>query len=301
MKRVSAQAQSGARHDASVRGPGSETTSRFKFGKNWRAFLTVLDDARIDEAERSLREMLRVPDLQGRSFLDVGSGSGLFSLAARRLGAQVHSFDYDRASVECTRELRRRYFSNERQWVVEQGSILDTAYLTTLGTFDVVYSWGVLHHTGAMWQALDNIWRVVSPGGMLYISIYNDQGRRSRYWTVVKRTYNRLPEATRFLVLAPAFILLWGPTFLRDTLLGDPLRSWRCYGGVRGMHPWRDLVDWVGGYPFEVATPDKIFEFFRATGFNLVTLKTVGGSLGCNEFVFERVAGAGKLSGLTRQ
>src|SRR2546423_4135246 len=130
--------------------------ARFEFGKNWSRFLAELDDRRIARAEESLREMLEITDLRGKNFLDVGSGSGLFSLAARRLGARVHSFDYDPQSVACTRELRRRFFPDDAQWQVEEGSALDEKFVRALGTVDVVYSWGVLHHTGAMWRALEH-------------------------------------------------------------------------------------------------------------------------------------------------
>src|SRR6266705_3076841 len=168
------------------------TESRFEFGKNWGRFLTVLDDERIAEAERSLTKMLEVTDLRGRSFLDVGSGSGLFSLAAKRLGARpVHSFDYDADSVACTRELKRRFYANDADWTIEQGSVLDKPYLQALGTFDIVYSWGVLHHTGDMWRALGNATDLVSPGGRLFIALYNDQGSTSRRWLAIKRVYNR--------------------------------------------------------------------------------------------------------------
>ena len=138
---------------------------RFKFGANWARFLTVLDDQRIKKAEESLKEMLRVESLAGKRFLDVGSGSGLFSLAARRLGAVVYSFDYDPQSAACTQELKRRYFPDDNEWTVEEGSVLDRDYLDRLNRFDVVYSWGVLHHTGAMWQALENVAPLVNGGG----------------------------------------------------------------------------------------------------------------------------------------
>src|SRR5262245_19550353 len=124
--------------------------TRFEFGKNWTRFLESLSDIRIREAETSLREMLGVKSLHDKSFLDIGSGSGLFSLAARRLGARVHSFDYDRHSVACAAELKRRYFPNDSHWTIAQGSVLDDEYMLSLGQFDIVYSWGVLHHTGAM-------------------------------------------------------------------------------------------------------------------------------------------------------
>ncbi len=110
---------------------------RFAFGANWTRFLGVLSEERIAEAERSLREMLGVENLRGRSFLDAGSGSGLFSLVARRLGARVA--DCDPMSVACTRELRRRYFADDADWRVEEGAPLVAAYLSSLGTFDVVY------------------------------------------------------------------------------------------------------------------------------------------------------------------
>src|SRR3954454_16328911 len=116
---------------------------RFEFGENWRRFLDVLDEERITRAERSLRDMLGVESLSGRSFLDIGSGSGLFSLAARRLGAErVHSFDFDPQSVACTRELRRRYFGDDPRWTIEQRSVLEEGFVEGLGRWDVVYSGG---------------------------------------------------------------------------------------------------------------------------------------------------------------
>jgi len=266
---------------------------RFEFGENWQRFLAVLDEERIRQSERSLREMLEAERLDGLRFLDVGCGSGLSSLAARRLGASVVSFDVDPQSVACAQTLRERYLPNDPAWRIEEGSALDETYLKSLGTHDLVYSWGVLHHSGRMWQSLANVAPLVAEGGKLWIAIYNDQGRLSRLWLRVKRSYAMVPQPLRPLYVAAVM----GPRLLASMAVSvvsrnpDPARGTgplTDYKRNRGMSRWHDLVDWVGGYPFEVAKPEQIFEFFRARGFSLVKLRTVGGALGCNEFVFER-------------
>ncbi|MGO8697820.1 MAG: class I SAM-dependent methyltransferase [Limisphaerales bacterium] len=265
---------------------------RFAFGENWSHFLRELNDHRVRLAEQSLRDTLEVKSLTGKRFLDIGSGSGLFSLAARRLGAIVYSFDYDRQSVACTAELKCRYFRDDFDWTIEAGSVLDKGFLESLGQSDVVYSYGVLHHTGNMWQALDNAGCLVRPGGKLFIAIYKDNGRVSKRWLKVKQTYNRLPPNLRWLVLWPAFIRLWGPQTIRDLLTGRPFYTWRHYGEctLRGMSPYWDVVDWVGGLPYEVATPGEIFHFYHDRGFALQRLKTPVGGHGNNEFVFHAQA-----------
>jgi 2-polyprenyl-3-methyl-5-hydroxy-6-metoxy-1,4-benzoquinol methylase len=260
---------------------------RFKFGDNWIRFLSVLNDDRILQAEQSLTEILGVPP-HGKTFIDVGSGSGLFSLAARRLGAYVYSFDYDSQSVACTAELKRRYFPGDASWTVAQGSALDREYLAGLGQFEVVYSWGVLHHTGAMWDALDNVSRLVADGGLLFVAIYNDQGKISRRWKKVKHAYTSSSKPIQAGIALTVCVMQWWRRWLKDLLKLRPFESWRQYGLLRGMSPWRDIVDWVGGYPFEVAKPEQIFSFYHTRGFVLERLKTDGGGLGCNEFVFSK-------------
>jgi 2-polyprenyl-3-methyl-5-hydroxy-6-metoxy-1,4-benzoquinol methylase len=261
---------------------------RFAFGANWKRFLQHLDEDRIRKAEESLKTMLGVRSLDERTFLDIGSGSGIFSLAARRMGAKVVSFDFDPQSVACAEELRRRFFPNDHGWKVGRGSVLDEGYMNGLGRFDIVYSWGVLHHTGDMWRALEHAARAVRPGGKLLVAIYNDQGRASQMWTRVKKAYNRLPRPLRFLILVPAFMRLWGPTMLRDLIRLKPLAAWRGYSEMRGMSPWHDVMDWVGGWPFEVAKPEEVFDFCRARGFQLERLATCGGGIGCNEYLLVR-------------
>lgn len=263
---------------------------RFEFGANWTRFLASLNEERIEEAKMSLRIKLGVETLEGKSFLDIGSGSGLFSLAARMLGAYVYSFDYDPYSVACTNELKRRYFAEDKHWLIKEGSVLDKNYLSNLGRFDVVYSWGVLHHTGNMWEAFSNIIPLVTDGGLLFLAIYNDAGRSSVIYRKIKKLYCTAPEPFRTILLFAVLVRLWGLTTIRDLAFGRPGSTWNSYSKNRGMSAWHDVVDWVGGYPYEVAKPEEIFDFFITHDFVLQKLKTCAGGHGCNEFVLKKLS-----------
>lgn len=261
---------------------------RFGFGKNWKLFLKSLSPERINEAEKSLKEWLNVDSLAGKKVLDVGAGSGLFSLAAKNLEAEVFSFDYDADSVECVQYLKEKFYKGDKKWQIERGDILSKEYLSKFDKFDIVYSWGVLHHTGNMYQAFENIQELVKKDGILYISIYNDQGRKSRKWKRVKKLYNRCPSILRFFIIVPSFVELWFPAFVYDLLRLKPFYTWKNYASHRGMSPWRDVIDWIGGYPFEVARPEEVFDFFHSRGFELEKMHTEGKGSGCNQFVFKR-------------
>ena len=262
---------------------------RFEFGKNWSRFLSTLNRDRIRAAEVSLLGMLRCTNLEAKSFLDIGCGSGLFSLAAKRLGARVHSFDYDPQSVACARQLKSRFFPQDGNWVVEEGSVLDLEYVQSLGRFDVVYAWGVLHHTGDMWKALDNAQFAVNDGGALFIAIYNDVGGTSRFWRKVKRLYcSGLPG--RVFVVGVFLPYFAGRNLAKDLLrLRNPWRRYAEYKKNRGMSMLHDWNDWFGGYPYEVAKAEELLGFYRERGFFLQEMKTVRG-IGNNQFVFKRAA-----------
>ena len=261
---------------------------RFGFGANWNRYARKIDEPRIREAEASLREMLQLDTLAGMTFLDAGCGSGLFSLAARNLGARVRSCDFDRDSVATTAALRDRFRPGDEDWIVGEGSLLDPEFLVSLGTHDIVYCWGVLHHTGQMWQALDNVVARVAPGGRLFISIYNRQAVWTHVHTAMKRAYVQAGPVGRTGILAGFAGFQFARCLAADALRGrNPLARYLGTAG-RGMSVWHDWVDWVGGYPYEVAKPEEVFGAVAEHGFTLTALRTCGGHAACNQFVFRR-------------
>ena len=261
----------------------------FSFGRNWKDYVeSHLTPERERVAVASLVEFLERTDLKDLYFMDLGCGSGLFSLAAYRLGARrIVSVDVDPFSVECTNRLWESVGSPEI-WQVAQGSILDKNCTERLEPADIVYAWGSLHHTGAMWDAIRNASELVARGGFFYLAIYNKvEGRSSSaFWLKVKKFYNRASTPTKRL-MELAYVMRYQvvPELVR---FRNPFSCWHSYSKRRGMSPWIDVRDWLGGYPYEFSAADEIFRFCsRECGFTLVNLRTVN-SLGLNEFLFHR-------------
>lgn len=265
---------------------------RFEFGSNWKKFLSKINSQTIEAAVQSLQENLEEQSLQGKTFLDIGCGSGLFSLAARKLGARVTSFDFDPHSVECTTLLKNKYFPEDDQWEIHQSSVLCSSDMKSFDEYDIVYSWGVLHHTGDMWKALENTISHSRDDGKVFVALYNDQGVRSRVWWWVKKIYVKLPSPLKIIYSFLICTLTIGQSFFISCLTGNVRKFFRrvlAYDKAsgRGMSWWRDQVDWIGGFPFEVSKPEEIFTFFHKNGYSLERLKTCGGGFGCNEYVFK--------------
>jgi len=258
----------------------STERERFAFGQNWEYFAKHLQQQDYFRAKQSLQQL--IGELTDKSFLDVGCGSGLFSIAASALGARcVLGFDVDAQAVKTARSLVEKIAQwdpairpEDIEFKVE--SILNENL--SLERFDVVYSWGVLHHTGQMYKAFDRIRDLVADDGLLVVAIYNKHWT-SPLWRAIKRTY----------VVSPRLVqvgLVWA--ILLAKLSAGLLSGKNPFKRARGMRFYTDLVDWVGGYPYEYASVDEVTSYFTARGFELKKLKPTTGCTGCNEFVFER-------------
>jgi len=262
----------------SWRVPVNDIGPRFKFGRNWLRYSKTIDEMAAASATDGLKQLLRGHSLTGKRFLDIGCGSGLHSIAASRLGAgSVTAFDYDADSVEATRRNFAR-FSSLAQPTQSRGNIL---HHNIRGTFDVVYSWGVLHHTGDMWQAISNSAQLVEDDGLLVIAIYK-KTRLCGAWTAIKRLYSNSGPSLRFCMAA---------VFLTPLFLGKILTRQKF---TRGMSWYYDAIDWLGGYPYQSATPDEIVEFVGKAGFAALATVNTGRIYGifgsnCAEYIFRKI------------
>ena len=231
----------------------------FSFGKNWKEFIdTHYSEDRVRRSQEHILNFLGVSSMKGQSFLDIGCGSGLSSAAALKSGASnIVSFDLDPIAVEATKKVWE-ISGKPKNWTVLQGSVLDDKFLSMLEPADINYSWGVLHHTGKIWEAIEKASRLTKVGGQFYISIYLTTPEVD-YWRKVKKLYNESSDEEKRMLECWQFV---DKVYLPCRLQGkDPYETViKNYVG-RGMEYFTDLKDWLGGYPFETATVDEVIKF----------------------------------------
>jgi len=258
----------------------------FDFGENWQAFSdSRMDAGRFQAAVASLRDLLGNGHLQGKTFLDIGCGSGIFSLAAVADGAgRVVGMDINPKSIEASNtnaiRLKNQYpLSGDTRFLI--GSALDPDFMESLGTFDVVYAWGSLHHTGHMWDAIRLAAARTAEGGTFVVAIYNKHWS-CRAWRLIKYMYNVSPQWLQKVWAFLFSIMLFSKELLATRR--NPFKK------ERGMDYWYDVKDWLGGYPYEYAAPSDVVAFLQTLGFSIRKTVATNGYTGCNQFVFRRTS-----------
>lgn len=279
-----------------------DPASHFAFGKNWLQFAAKIDEARIAQAVEDLQRLTGLRDLRGRSFLDVGCGSGLHALAAHRMGAtRIVGTDIDPDSVEASRVTFSR-FAPEVSARFEVCSVFDM-HPDRFGDFDIVNSWGVLHHTGNMDRAIASAATLVAPGGIFLVALY----RKTPFcplWRRIKLWYSRATPAGQararevYIALRRFAAKVRGRDF--DAYVRD-------YGKHRGMNFYNDVHDWLGGYPYDSISPQRCRELLAGLGFSrdrefvARSWRYLLGLLGsgCDEYAFRRAASRRDRAGQT--
>lgn len=267
----------------------SEAVIRFPFGNNWKSYVEKVGQVEVQNAQESLADLIGTENIRGKTFLDIGCGSGIHSAAALKLGAKsVIAVDLDENSTNTTKEVLKS-FSPEESWEVVNDSIfgLEPSYKA-----EIVYSWGVLHHTGHLFASLEKILKLVATDGQLVISVYKKTPMCSQ-WKKIKSFFCRSGKATQF-VLSLSFSAF----YLLGVLLSgrNPVKYVREYYKQRGQSWSTDIIDWIGGYPYESASPDEIIDFVTKRGFTLKKLRNAESpqayglfGTGCAEFIFKKL------------
>ncbi|MEX1060422.1 MAG: class I SAM-dependent methyltransferase [Methyloceanibacter sp.] len=265
--------------------------SHFAFGENWADFAKGIDEAAIAEAESGLLRLVDRNDIAGASFLDIGCGSGLHALAAIRLGAdRVVALDIDPDAVATATSVLARHAAG-RPWTVRGQSVLETG--PDMGPFGVVYSWGVLHHTGNLTLAIRNATALVAPRGLFVCALYR-RTLLDPLWVMEKRWYASASPRAQARMQA----LYRGALRLGLLAAGRSYRAHELgYKSRRGMSLNHDIHDWLGGYPYQSISSEEVGQLLTSLGFEHVrsfTRKTALGLLGsgCDEYVFRRVTDA---------
>jgi len=257
---------------------------RFTFGKNWSKFVdSHFNPERLEGSVRVFQDFTSLQALSSKTFIDVGCGSGLHSLAAHKMAAKkITSFDFDPQAVDATVKLKT-IAGSPSNWEINQGSILDLDFVSSLGKFDFVYSWGVLHHTGSVWRAIENTSTLVAPKGQMYLALYSlDVQPRADYWLATKEKYVKSSHLTKMFMEQSYLFRYYYASSVRRYLFGSHKKE---KGRTRGMELMTDVRDWLGGWPMEFVLDDEVVRFVGKLGYQLTNIKK---GEACTEFLFQR-------------
>ncbi len=264
-----------------------DTSTHFAFGKNWSDYAKTITEEKINDAVKELSRLLNGYDLKGKTFLDIGSGSGIHSLAALKLGAKsIVAIDIDYNSTKTTQQTLAKYEEHHGQWkalninIFESNAVIDEK-------FDVVYSWGVLHHTGDMKHALEQSISYLNNDGHLLIALYVATPFCG-IWKHLKWFYSKLPT----LLQKP---ILWLYSALRLIIMPlkgkNPITFLKNYHKNRGMNFLHDGHDWLGGYPYQSISKTDLQKLLEKDDLELIydykaekRLAPLG--TGCGEYHF---------------
>ncbi|PKN67513.1 MAG: hypothetical protein CVU57_02065 [Deltaproteobacteria bacterium HGW-Deltaproteobacteria-15] len=264
---------------------------QFDFGRNWLEFSQkAMTPEKVRQAREDFAWYMKGIDLSRKWFLDIGFGQGLSLLLAAEMGARVVGCDIN---AQCIKALTNSaaFFPDARVDPADVlvGSILQKEVVESLRSrtpgcsgYHIVHSWGVLHHTGDMWSALKIAASLVRNQGYLALAIYN-RHVTSPAWLHIKWIYNIAPKPVRRAMVLFFFPLIffakWASTG-RDPRIQE-----------RGMDFYFNVIDWIGGYPYEYARSDEVIHRTELLGFKCIRLKPAGVSTGCNQFLFVKVSG----------
>jgi len=257
---------------------------KFSFGKNWQNFNKNITNKNINNSIKYFKNFTKFVNLKNKTFIDVGCGSGINSLLAIKLNAKkVLSIDIDENSVSACKLLRKKYKISNKNWIIKQVSILDTSKIKKLGKFDFIYSWGVLHHTGDMNKAFDNLFLLAKKKSYIYVSIYNKY-LTSNTWKIIKYFY---ASSNNFIkkIMEKIYITIY---YIGLNLNKYSIKEYKkSFVLKRGMSFRHDIIDWLGGYPYEYLSFEDLSAIFFKKGYSILSFKKSNG-VGCNEIFVKR-------------
>jgi 2-polyprenyl-3-methyl-5-hydroxy-6-metoxy-1,4-benzoquinol methylase len=257
---------------------------QFDFGQNWIEFAKqALTPEKVEQARQDFSHLFSGINLNGATFLDIGFGQGLGLISAQKAGAYVFGSDINPKCRQAL-ALSASVLNLSLDIPVVIGSILDADVVSRISGlvaprtgFSIVHSWGVLHHTGNMKKAIENASSLVDDNGYLVLAIYN------KHWT---------SPAWRFIKWVYCFSPAWLQAALNRLFFPVIAFAKFCVTGRnpfvknRGMDFYYDVIDWIGGYPYEYASGKELEALLAPMGFRCVKFEPAEVPTGCNEFVF---------------